>query len=48
MLNNGYQQFIVVGKNQEQFIRSIEMINWEFEEKEENTRFKLALGGPMD
>jgi len=48
LLSNGFLQFIVVGKNKEQYMKNIEMINLVFEDKEVNIKFKQDLDGQMD
>ena len=48
MRKSGFQQFFAVGKSKGLFMRSIGMIYWEKEAKEENTLSKLDLDGQMD
>jgi hypothetical protein len=48
LLNNGFLQFIAVGKNKAQYMKNIEMISLVFEDKEENIKFKQDLDSQMD
>ena len=47
-LSNGFQQPTVAGKIQGLFMKSIEMINLEREEKVASIKFKVDLAGQMD